>query len=342
MTRLRIAQWGSGNVGARALAAVLEHPAMELVALKVFNPAKVGMDAGEICGKPATGVHATIEPAEVIAAKPDCVIYLPGQADIGEMVALLKAGINIVTACIGFNHRASIPEADRLRLEAACASGGSSLYATGSSPGWITELVPLALLNMQRRLDRYIITDYADMATRDSRDMLVNQLGFGTDPAGLSTERKLGTAVSTPPTFRALAEAIGMPLDEVTTSTEYAVARSPAEIAIGTIEAGTVGAMRMAVHGWHEGREVLTRYSLWYVTRDLDPAWECRDSGWRIQVQGDTSLDISIGFDVAPEDYAAYSPGLTAHPLVNAIETVCAAPPGILHTSELPMLVPRF
>ena len=342
MKRYRVAQWGTGNVGLRALAAVIEHPQMELVALRVFSPAKAGRDAGELCGKPATGIRASLDTEAVIAARPDAVVYMPNQADIDDMCRLLEAGINIATACVGFNHRDSIPAADRVRIEAACERGGASVYATGSSPGWITELVPLALFNMQRRLDRFVITDYADMASRNSPDMLVNRLGFGTDPASRATDRPLGTATSTPSTFRALAEAIGLPLDEVTTAIEYAVATQPAEIAIGRIEAGTIGAIRMAVSGWHQGREVLTRYSLWYVTRDTEPAWDYRDSGWRVQIKGDTSLDIAIGFDVPQEDYPAYSPGLTAHPVVNALPYVCEAAPGVVHTAELPTLAPYF
>ncbi|CAN7584498.1 hypothetical protein LJR219_004325 [Phenylobacterium sp. LjRoot219] len=340
--RYRVAQWGTGDVGRRALAAVIEHPKMDLVALRVFSTDKAGRDAGALCGKPATGVFASLDAEAVIAARPDCVVYLPNQADVTDMCRLLEAGINIVTACVGFNHRDSIPPADRSRLEAACAKGSASVYATGSSPGWITELVPLTLLNMQRRLDRFIITDYANMASRNSPDMLVNRLGFGTDPATRPVGRPLGTATSTPPTFRALAEAIGTPLDEVTTSSEYALARSRTEVAIGTIEPGTIGALRMAVSGWRDGREVLTRYSLWYVTRDTEPAWDYRDSGWRVQVKGDTSLDISIGFDVRPEDYAAYSPGLTAHPVINALPFVCEAAPGIRHTNELPPIIGYF
>lgn len=200
--------------------------------------------------------------------------------------------------------------------------------------------MPFALMAMQRRLDCFTITDYADMASRDSPIMIFDQLRFGTDPAKADPNRRVGTAESTPPTFRAVADAIGLPLDEVTTSIEYAVARKREAIAAGTLEVGTIGAMRMGVIGLRRGKPVLRRFSVWYVTKDLDPQWELRDSGWRMQVEGDTSLDVSIGFTVAPEHYANYSPGLTAHPVVNAVPYVCDAAPGILHTNELPMLVP--
>ncbi len=335
----RVAQWGTGNVGLRALQAVIEHPLMELVALKVYSVAKEGRDAGQLAGTAPTGVIATQDPAAIIAARPDCVIYMPTHADEDEMCRLLEVGINVATACVGFNHRDSIEPALRARLEAACARGKSSLYSTGSSPGWSTEIVPYALLAMQRRLDCFTITDYADMTTRDSPLMIFDQLRFGASPASMDPNRRAGTGISTPPTFRAVADAIGLTLDEVTTSIDYAVTRKRETIAAGTVEAGTIGAMRMGVIGLRKGKPILRRFSIWYVARDLDPQWELRDSGWRMQVDGDTSLDVSIAFAVAKDDYARYSPGLTAHPVVNALPYICDAAPGILHTTDLPPII---
>jgi 4-hydroxy-tetrahydrodipicolinate reductase len=338
--KYRIAQWGTGNVGLRCLRAVIDHPQMELVALRVFSQAKEGRDTGELCGTAPNGIVATRSLDATIAARPDGVIYLPNRPEINDMCRLLEAGINITTACIGFNHRDSIEPTTRARLETACAAGRSSLYATGSSPGWSTEILPLALLAMQRRLDCLTISDYADSSSRNSPEMIFNTLGFGADPAKVDPNRPVGTATSTPPTFRALADAIGLPLDEITTSIDYALTRKRETIAAGTLQAGTIGAMRMGIIGLKNGNAVLRRFSTWYVARDLDPQWELRDSGWRIQVEGDTSLDVSVAFAVSPENYSSYSPGLTAHPLVNATPYVCDAAPGILHTSELPVMVP--
>lgn len=339
-TRLRVAQWGTGNVGLRALRAVIEHPRMELAALRVFSEAKDGRDAGDLCGVAPTGVIATRGMEATLAARPDCVIYLPDHPETDDMCRLLESGINIATALIGFNHRDSIEPAVRARLEAACARGGASLYSTGSSPGWSTELMPLTLLAMQRRLDVLTITDFADMASRNSPEMIFSLLGFGADPAQVDPNRPVGTAASTPPTFRALAEAIGLAIDDVATSIEYAVTRKRETIAAGTLEAGTIGAMRMGVIGLRNGKPLLRRFSTWYVARDLEPQWELRDSGWRMQVDGDTSLDVSIAFAVAEKDYPSYSPNLTAHPVINAVPHVCAAAPGILESADLPLIIP--
>jgi 4-hydroxy-tetrahydrodipicolinate reductase len=339
--KLRIAQWGTGNVGRRALAAVIEHPIMELVALRVYAPAKEGKDAGSLCGSGPTGVLATRSIEDVIAARPDCVIYMPDHVDLDDLCRLLSAGINVATALVSFNHRPTVEPATLARIERACAEGNASLYATGSSPGWSTEMVPLTLLAMQRRLDSFTISDFADISQRDSPEMLA-LLGFGKHPSELDPNRKSGTAASMPATFGALAEAIGLPLTRTSTSIEYALANKREEVAAGVIEAGTVGAMRMGFIGWRGEVPLLQRYSLWYVTRDVDQPWEFRDGGWRMQVKGDTALDVSIAFDVAPADYADYSPRLTAHPVVNAVPYVCAARPGLVETRDLPIMAPMF
>ena len=75
------------------------------------------------------------------------------------------------------------------------------------------------------------------------------------------------------------------------------------------------------------------------MTRDIEPAWELRDTGWRFLVEGDTPLDVSISFPVPAADYAAFSPGLTAHPAVNAVPYVCEAPPGIQTSADLPVII---
>jgi len=340
MKNYRIAQWGTGNVGLRSLKAIMEHPQMTLVALRVFSDHKTGKDAGELCGTALTGIIATQDINQIIAARPDCVVYMPDHEELDDLCKLLEAGINIATPCVGFNHRDSMEPGKRERLEAACRIGNASLYATGSSPGWSTELLPLALLNMQRRLDCLTIYDYADMADRDSPLMIFDMLRFGTDPADADPNRPVGTAISTPPTFRALADAIGIPIDEIKTSVNYAVTRKRETIAAGTLEAGTIGAIRMGIIGLRNGEPVLQRFSIWYVAKDLEPQWELRDSGWRMLVKGDTSLDVTIGFDVSKEDYPGYSPNLTAHPVINAVPYVCEASPGIVETRELPMLAP--
>src|SRR5439155_22808408 len=51
--------------------------------------------------------------------------------------------------------------------------------ATGSSPGFITDALPLALLSLQRRVESVQIEEFANLSRRDSPHMLFEQMGFG-------------------------------------------------------------------------------------------------------------------------------------------------------------------
>ena len=57
---IRTAVWGTGNVGRAAIRAVDAHPELELAAVIVHNPDKVGRDAGELADLDRSlGVAAT-------------------------------------------------------------------------------------------------------------------------------------------------------------------------------------------------------------------------------------------------------------------------------------------
>jgi 4-hydroxy-tetrahydrodipicolinate reductase len=121
-----------------------------------------------------------------------------------------------------------------------------------------------------------------------------------------------------------------------------AVARRTTDIAAGTVPAGSIAAQRMEVTGMRAGRPLLRFRANWYVTADVEPAWDLRETGWHISVEGDLPLDVDIRFPVPPEEWADTSPRITAHRVVNAIPYVCAAEPGIRTSAELPQIIARF
>ncbi|MEV4080593.1 dihydrodipicolinate reductase, partial [Nonomuraea fuscirosea] len=68
--------WGTGNIGRAAIRAVEAHPALELTAVLVHDPAKLGRDAGDLAGLGRRlGVPATGDPEAVLATGPRAVVY---------------------------------------------------------------------------------------------------------------------------------------------------------------------------------------------------------------------------------------------------------------------------
>ena len=338
--RYRVAQWGTGNIGTKALRGIIEHPDLELVGVRVYDPDKIGADAGELCGLAPTGIEAVGDDDPVVALGPDCVLYMPRRPDEDALCRLLGAGINVASTCGMVHHPPSMDSALRTRLEEACWQGGATLHATGSSPGFITEAVPVVLASIQRRLDRLTIDEFANLSQRPSPELLFDQMGFGRPPAEFDPRRVDHGRKSFGPSLNLLADAFSISLDDLTADGEIAVASQTVEIAAGTIPAGTVAAQRISVSGLRDGREVLTFRATWFCTEEIEPSWPLLSTGWRISVAGDAPLEVDLRFPISLDQMAATTPGYTANRAVNAVPIVCNAPPGIRTTVDLPPIVP--
>lgn len=333
--RHRVVQWATGNIGLKSLRGIIEHPAMTLAGVRVFDTAKIGCDAGELCGVERVGVAATASIDDILRLKADCVVYMPRAFDVDEVCRLLEAGMNVVSTCGVAHHPPTMDPAIRDRLENACERGGSSIHSTGSSPGFISEAVPLVLLSVQRRLDSLTIDEYADLSQRNSPELLFDLMGFGREPAPFEEFRADYLRSSFGPSLRLVADAVGVSLDEITAAGELAVTRRDTQIAAGLLRSGTVAGQRITVSGRVDNTDFVTFRATWYCSPDLESAWDLQDTGWRIAVHGDAPLDVTLRMPIPLERMAETTPAYTANRAVNLVPALCAARPGIRSTVDL-------
>lgn len=339
---IRVVQWATGNVGSRSLRQVLRDPTLELVGVYVTSADKDGQDAGILAGEPAAGVAATTDKAKILALGADCVLYMPLLPDLDDVVVLLASGSNVVTTRGELQAGgAKLSAEERERVLDACVAGGTSIYATGSSPGFITDALPFAVLSLQREVERIEIKEYANLSQRDSPQLIMELMGFGQPLSSFQPARAQHLLGEFAPSLSVMAAAAGRPVEKWTATGEAAAATRDVEIAAGTIRAGTIAAQRMVMVGTSGGTEAVRFVTHWYCTADLEPGWDdLLTAGWRVRVQGDCPVDLTITFPVGLDVLNQYTPGLTANRPVNAIRQVVAAPPGILSTADLPHLVP--
>jgi hypothetical protein len=335
----RVVQWATGTIGARALRAIIEHPHMTLAGVYVHSQDKAGRDAGDLCGTGSTGVATTASIDDIVELRPDCVLYMPSSLNIDELCRLLSAGINVVTTCGAFHHPASMDAEVRARVQTACELGGASVHSTGSSPGFITEAIPLVLTSIQRQLTALAIDEYADLSQRNSPELLFDLMGFGRPAGPFEQFRADYLCSSFGPSLRLVADAIGLPLDSVEASGELAMASHHTTIAAGTLPAGSVAAQRITISAIRAGSPLIQFRATWYCSTDLDPEWEVRETGWHVSVDGDAPLEVTLRMPIPLDRMAAVSPAYTANRAVNAVPYVCAAAPGIHSTMDLPQIV---
>ena len=229
----------------------------------------------------------------------------------------------------------------RARVLDACARGGSSIYATGSSPGFITDALPVraAVDAAPRRVDRDRRVREplaARLAAPALRADGVRQAACVVQPAarGSTSSASSGRRSACSPRPR---------VDRSTSGPAPARSRPRAHatsILAGELAAGSVAAQRTTIVGTSAGDEVVRFTANWYCTDDVEPAWDLRPTGWRVRVRGDAPFDVDLTFPIPLDDLGSFTPAYTANRPVNAIPYVCAAPPGILATADLPPIVP--
>ena len=345
--RYRVVQWATGNVGSRALRRAIEHPDLEVVGVWVHSRDKAGRDAGELAGIAPIGVKATNSLQDVLALKPDCVLYMPHVCNFDEICQILASGSNIVTTRMELQNIAAYDAAACARIADACRRGNSSIHATGASPGFITEAMPIVLVSLQRRLDALNIYEFADCSSRNSPEMIFDMMGFARKPGAVNEAQLEHARLCFAPSLQLVATALKLPIDTFETRGAQGIARKDVQIAAGAVPAGTVAATRTTVTGMRRGKPLMSFTTTWFVSDNVETSdgktWEFRSpSGWHILLQGDCPLDISISFPVPVENYADMTPGLTAHRPVNAVPYVCDAPAGIQTTVDLPQIIPHL
>lgn len=341
---IRVVQWTTGNVGKRTARAIHESPGLELVGCYAFSADKIGRDVGELCGFEPIGIAATDDVDALLALAPDCVVYTPMWHATDELVRILEAGVNVVTTA-AFVTGGKLG-ADRERLVAACARGGATLFGTGISPGFV-ELLAVVSAGICERVDCVRVIEQADSTFYDSPATEI-PVGFGRpidDPA-LPEMTASGTAVFGE-AVAMVADALGVELDEITCTSEYAQATEDVDLGSWRIDRGCVAGVYASWRGTVGDRTVVDLNVRWRKGAHLDPDWQIAD-GHVIEIEGLPTVRTTLQF-LPPPDFEAETMAefmvighiITAMPAVNAIPLVVAAAPGIVTYNDLPVPLPR-
>jgi hypothetical protein len=185
-TPIRTVVWGTGNVGRAAIRAVDAHPDLELAAVLVSNPDKVGRDAGDLGDAGRTlGVAATNDIDAVLAERPGAVVYAasgeirPDDA-LADLAACVRAGAVVVTPSVyGLYDPTNAPPELRDPIDAAVAEGGGSLFVSGIDPGWGNDILPVLISGLSSTIDSIRCQEIFDYATYDQPFSVRELVGMG-------------------------------------------------------------------------------------------------------------------------------------------------------------------
>ena len=350
----RVVAWSTGTVGRHAIAGIEARPDLELVGLWVSNPDKVGKDAGELAGLGRDlGVRATNDKQALYDLRPDCIVHTAMVDDrifeaMADLTEMLEQGINVVSSgpvLLCFPAGLGLDEYVDA-IEAAGARTGASLHVNGIDPGWANDVLPLSLTSLSQRIDLVRVSEIADYSTYYQPVVMRDIYGFGQPMDQVAMLWQPGILTTAwGPVVRQIAAGLDLELDP---GLEEVVERVPAEHDLTTasvdIAAGTMAAVRFQVVGKSGG---VPRVVLDHVTRtspEQMPEWPQPPTGdgcYRVEVEGEPVLRLDLTHHGEHGDHNVSGMIVTAMRLVNAVEAVCAAPPGLVLAKDLPPVTGR-
>ena len=131
---------------------------------------------------------------------------------------------------------------------------------------------------------------------------------------------------------------------------EAEYAQTTADLGLGswTIAAGCVAGVAASWQGRVGDRVVVELNVRWRKGQTLEPDWKIEQDGWVIQIDGQPTVTLNVGFLPPPyfeaetiADFMVLGHIMTAAPALNAIPAVVAAAPGIATYNDLPLTLSR-
>ncbi|GAA2292320.1 dihydrodipicolinate reductase [Nonomuraea roseoviolacea subsp. roseoviolacea] len=341
--------WGTGNVGRAAIRAVDAHPALDLTAVLVHDPAKAGRDAGDLAGlgRPL-GVRATTDVDAALRARPRAVVYAasgdirPDEA-LGDITRAIRTGAVVVTPSLYalYDPRDAPPEM-RARVLDAVAEGGGSLFVSGVDPGWGNDVLPLLVSGLAGTVDAVRCQEIFDYSVYDQEDSVRYLVGMGQP-----MDYEPPMIAPTVPTMvwggqvRLIARGLGVRVEEIRES----VQRRPLDATVSTatmgeFKAGTQGALRFEVQGIVGGEPRIVVEHVTRIHPSCAPDWPATpDQGGahRVIIEGRPRIEVTVEATDEDGNRAAGGNATAAGRLVNAIEWLAEAGPGLYDALDVPL-----
>lgn len=330
--KIKVIQWGLGAMGAGMARMLLEKEGVEIAGAIATNPIKIGRDLGEVLGlNVKTGVICSNDPGRVIAEAKADVLLLATSSFVPEVAPQIKTavehGLNVITIAEQLAYPwASHPEtADE--LDALARKHGVTVLGTGINPGFVLDVLILALTGTCINVSKIKGTRINDLSQFGTTVMRTQ--GVGTTPAEFEKGLADGTIVGHigfDESIRLIAKTLGWRIDRVEQTREPIISSVYRETPFVKVQPGNVAGCRHTARAYRDGEVVIELVH----PQQVRPEAEGVETGDYIEITGTPNIRMAIQPEI---------PGGTGTIAiaVNMIPRVIDAAPGLLTMSDLPV-----
>jgi len=332
MKSIRVLQWGLGAMGSGMARLMLEKSGLQIVAAIDGRPDYVGKDLGAVLGVGKTlGVTVTDKPETVLDKANVDIVVLATTSWLKDQMAdlrrIVEAGIN----CVSIAEEMADPWAQSPaladELHALTLKHGVSVLGTGVNPGYVLDLLVIALTGGNHSVTRIEASRVNDLSPYGPTVM--KSQGVGTTPeafrAGVADGSIVGH-VGFPESIHMISDALGLGVDRIEQSREPIISKTHRETPHVKVEPGMVAGCAHIGIGYRGDVEVIKLIH----PQQIHPHLEQQDTGDYINIYGKPEIHMAVKPEIAG---GIATMGIA----VNMIPHLVPATPGLKRMIDLPV-----
>ena len=336
MRNIRVGIWGFGAMGSGMAKMLLKKTGVEIVSVCDMHPDRVGKSIYEVLGtekgersdviiKSDANEAFTDECADVVLLATDS--FTKGAYD--KIKLILEKKMNVISTAEEMSYpKAQEPEL-AAKLDEIAKANGVSVLGTGINPGFVLDLLILALTGTCEEVD-YIKAARVNDLSPFGKAVMIEQ-GVGVSKEEFIQGVKNGSIaghVGFPESINMITDGIGWNLEKVSQTREPIMSNVYRKSEYAEVEAGNVAGCRQCGYGYVNGKVKIEMEH----PQQILPHLEGQSTGDYVSIKGIPNIDLQI----TPEIPGGIG---TIAMCVNSIPHVINAIPGLKTMLDIP--VPR-
>ncbi len=316
--KIRVIQFGLGNMGSMMARICLEKKDLEIVAAIDRKPENAGKDLGTVLGlKKKTGILVSNNPSEVFRrVKADIMLhaavsYVPKVWE--QIKGAVLQGISVITIAeeMGYPFM-KYPEICK-EMDNTARAHDARILGSGINPGFAMEMMPLFISGICRNVTGVKVTRVIDFSPFGPA--IQKNIGIGMDAkefrAGVKAG-KLPLHIGLPETLALLAYGLQWKIDKIEETREPILAKKPINVpGYMKIQTGKVSGFNHRCFGYQKGKKTIILEELGRV----DPRETYQNT---IILEGDPKIVETI--NVPPGNITTTSHAVNLIPVVLGAE----------------------
>lgn len=330
MEKVKVILWGLGAMGSGMGRYLVEKEGIELVGAIARTKTKVGKDLGEVLQTRELGVKVSDNVEEVLSQDADVVLHATFsfvKEAYPQVEQALKKGKNVISIAEEMAYpQVAEPELSK-KLDQLAKENNVTLLGTGINPGFMLDLLIIALTGACGRVDKIKAARVNDLSPFGPTVMATQGVGTTKEEfaAGLENGSIVGH-VGFPESIQMIADAIGWDLDEIVENREPIISNVDRETPHIKVKAGMVAGCKHTAIGKKDGKVLIELEH----PQQIHPHLEGQDTGDYIWIEGEPNINVAN----KPEVPGGIGTMAVA---INMIPRVIAAKSGLVTMKDLPV-----